>query len=762
MPTRKVDLRSVFMPSDSIAFVVIIIGLFIALFLDEMAVRLIGVCIAVLGGVALFMMVSPRLTDLSMPRPPRPTESPLFMSQTTSDGRQTRQVFDSLAYRATFGAEDTSGEPPLDERQIQLFPGLMEERDPPPTRLQQPTGKDLLDMEFADGQSSVRVVRVRSSPASTNPPRLAIVSRSVRKATTGQEETASADDASPKPPTSSPNVVISGPVNSEVRLSDDVTVRPRGVQKNQPETPQPTQTTVDASADQPLRKPEIRVSAFMTDDDEEMEISEEPRKEFDYLLNRVLMVIRSATNARTAAFFWFNRERQQLVVEARITDATEQFTEQRKLPIAQDVVSQIALEGRPEIISDIIPTAELELIPYYTHRAGTVSFVGVPVYFRGNVVGVLCADSTEEHAYTDVTVGFFGHFTKLISGLVLSYTSKFDLQQNSRLLETILHFRTSVAEADPSVSIVITALFDAIVKHMDVSTMGVCSFDKAARAWTLTDARSVVPEYGALVGTSVNLEQSLVGECIRNGESIAISVEGSAIRVSPLEPPIDLCQFVAVPMRSLLHTHGALFLENHRGTITSHDVSVAEVLADLAGEMIGGLRDVPPDGKHQETDFTAAPLPTAPQDGFMDRLAEECARAIDYQSTLTACIIRIDPLKGIPEADESQVLDAAAHHIIGRVREQVREYDLVERTDEHSITVVLVAYTAQEAQFWTENLRRDVASSAVTAGSRRVNVTVSIGVAEFTPTDTRESLLDHAQTALAISVRQQNKVTVYS
>ena len=77
MPKRSVDLKKIFAPSDATAFVVIALGLFIALFLDEMAVRLIGVCIAILGGVALFMMVSPRLAELSMQgRPPRPSDSP--------------------------------------------------------------------------------------------------------------------------------------------------------------------------------------------------------------------------------------------------------------------------------------------------------------------------------------------------------------------------------------------------------------------------------------------------------------------------------------------------------------------------------------------------------------------------------------------------------------------------------------------------------------------------------------------------------------
>ena len=84
----------------------------------------------VLGGVALFMMVSPRMSDLSVNRPPRPTESPSFMSETRKDPLKTSQVFDSIAYRATFGAEEAGedliphqAEDPADQDGRTHFPG---------------------------------------------------------------------------------------------------------------------------------------------------------------------------------------------------------------------------------------------------------------------------------------------------------------------------------------------------------------------------------------------------------------------------------------------------------------------------------------------------------------------------------------------------------------------------------------------------------------------------------------------------------------
>jgi hypothetical protein len=68
MAKKKVELRKVFLPSDSIAFIAIGVGLVIAVVApgDNLAVRLIGICIAILGGVALFMMVSPRLTGAAI------------------------------------------------------------------------------------------------------------------------------------------------------------------------------------------------------------------------------------------------------------------------------------------------------------------------------------------------------------------------------------------------------------------------------------------------------------------------------------------------------------------------------------------------------------------------------------------------------------------------------------------------------------------------------------------------------------------------
>ena len=500
------------------------------------------------------------------------------------------------------------------------------------------------------------------------------------------------------------------------------------------------------------RRSEISVSAFMADADDEMEASEEPRKEFDYLLNRVLTVIRSATIARTAAFFWYNRDKQQLVLEARITDVEDHFTKKRKIPMGHDVISQIAQDGRPEILTQISPAAELDLLPYYEFKSGTASFVGVPVYFKGNVVGVLCADAAVEDAYTDVTVGFFGHFTKLISGLVSSYTTKFDLQQAARTLDALRTFKSVMDDGEDTEYEVVQALFETVVRTMDVSTIGVCMFDRDKREWTIADARSVDAAYEDLIGTSVDLDTALIGECVKSGEVLTVG-DPDMIRVSNREHPLRGGQLVCIPLRSARRTYGALYIENAESSLSQQDISIGEQLGDLAGDNLERIRSME---RLQQGALLDVGTGLLNKDGIERRLKEEFSRSIDYQLPITVCLVKVDGSEDAPR--RQAVLD----RIIEKMSEQLRDYDIIGRYTDDVIAVGLVSYKAQEAQFWTEGLRREIASTPLEVEGRRITSTISVGLAEADPSDNWDALIQHATTALEASARQQNKVTVFS
>ncbi len=816
MARKKAELRKVFQPSDSIAFMAIGVGLVIAVVApgDNVSVRLIGICIAILGGVALFMMVSPRLTDLQIITPVRPSSTPDIMSRTVQDAKKRTQTFDSDEYRRTFGQAETEEQPFYDESQTSLFEESLARPQQPPEEETIVPGMELI----TDADSSVRIIGTRksSSTGASVPTLVSHVRQAARQAQidelTQRRMAAPLNDADP----------FAGGEADEIQLSDDVIIRPLRTPRAADPLPEPmperaddvspeveahegdayeppAETVADEGAEQaapeidqelidsqeeaaaweaisaeievdvsepepdvpaPVREtsrrsPTVSLSTFVNEQTDEDLTSQEPRREFDYLLNRVLMVIRSATNARTAAFLWVNSERQELVVEAKITEAEAEFTTERKLPMAMDALSQIARDGRPEIITQISASAETELLPYYARSAGTVSFIGVPVYYGGNVVGILCADSLLEDAYSDITVGFFGQFTKLISGLVSAYTSKYDLLQASSTLEAIEELRQSIDGSALSVQNVARALFSVIIQRMDVSRIGLVSFDAARRAWTLTDARSAMDDdYRGNVGQVVNVSDSAVGSCITTASSVVRTQEHATTRVFRDEPLLEFGQFVAVPLRTAKECFGSLYLENLEASLSSQDIALAEALSEYAATYF--------EQQHQVETLRGAALldhstGVLNAQGFEMRIREEFARAVDYNIPLTVCMLHLDPSRSTAEQRQHALL-----HVLRLVKDQLREYDVVARYADEQIALGLIGYKLQEAQNWTETMRREVASTPVEINGKRLSFTTSIGLAQAEPRDTWDDLIAHANAALEVSMRSGNKVTVFA
>lgn len=501
------------------------------------------------------------------------------------------------------------------------------------------------------------------------------------------------------------------------------------------------------------------IPIVMHDYAEDIDIQDhaEPRKEFDALLNRVLQVIRSMVNARTTAFFWVNVDKQQLIIESKITDAEHAFTPHRKLQLGEDVVSQIAIHGRPEILTSIRASAELDLLPYYTEPAGSLSFIGVPVYFGGSVVGVLCADSKEEDTYDAITVGFFGHFTKLISGLIQSYTGKYDLLQSSRILDAIVAFRHAVRERDATHPTIVRSMMQVAVQSMDISTIGAVLFDAEHQEWAISDVRSVLDDQAALIGSTVDIEHTSVGRSILQGTTVVDYGDEGLVRVTSRERSYDECQFVAVPLASLSNIYGALYVENSGANLSQADVAVLEALGEHAGTLLehSYTKEVVQSGAL--LDESTGVLNRA---GFTMRMNEEFARSIDYQSQFTLCLLQIDghPSPTTPPAENERIL----HHVLTRLRNELRAYDIVGRIELGLLAIGLVGSRAQQAQIWTERMRREIASSIIDLDGQRFSVTVSVGVAEADPQDSWETLLENAYHVLRLSEESGNKVTLFS
>ncbi|HEX9251334.1 MAG TPA: GAF domain-containing protein, partial [Ignavibacteriaceae bacterium] len=114
--------------------------------------------------------------------------------------------------------------------------------------------------------------------------------------------------------------------------------------------------------------------------------------QFSFALEKMLTVIKDAYSAHTAIFFWYNKKKDKLTIEKFVSSSPNEIAK-RKFDIEDDILSKIVQKGEPELLSDISPAAESDVIRYYDKPQGIRSFVGVPLFYEGSLIAIIAVDA---------------------------------------------------------------------------------------------------------------------------------------------------------------------------------------------------------------------------------------------------------------------------------------------------------------------------------------------------------------------------------
>jgi len=696
MKKPSVDFKKIFAPSDSFTITGIVVGLIIALLLEQLEIRLIGISIAILSAVGLFMNLSVRLKDLVGSKFKPGSPQPNIKITKIKSANATRQVIENF---------DDSFGTPKDDKGEKHKPKKQDDK------ITKEAQKVAESFEFDDGFSGVKIIRKKT-------PEIEEKSTSKKQTTKKPEE-------------------------------------PHKENQTEAEKPQKKDSTEENLKSKEKQQPDW-VSLLI---DNEPVASEDPRKEFDYFISKILMAIRSVTNTRTAVFVFINSERNELLLESYLTEVPNSFTKNMVFDISNDIISQIILNRKPEILTEISPSAEMELIPYYDKNIGTQSFIGLPVIISGKVVGVLCADSDIPDAYDSQTVGFMGHFIQLIVSLVKNYIDKYELLLASKTLEAINSFRSLLFQKQLNVENISESLVNAASSLLQYHTIGTCIFEEATGTWKIYSIDSKETRNKELIGIETDLESISISGAILKPEPFVLSpMDTNLINFHPKEILPDNGFLVAVPLKSVTYNYGCLFLIGTAETLfTSYDIKILETLGDNAGFNIEQLyfqRII----QHQTTNdhVTGILLPQS----FFQRLDEEFSKSIDYQTPISLMLFRIDNYSAFQTSDLDQT-EQVVIHVITKTRDSVKKYDVIGKADENVFGVILINTQLQDAQLWAEKFRTIVASSVLEVGKKRFTATISIGLAEGRSANTYEELLSNAHRVLEIAGRKSNSVSVF-
>jgi diguanylate cyclase (GGDEF)-like protein len=458
---------------------------------------------------------------------------------------------------------------------------------------------------------------------------------------------------------------------------------------------------------------------------------EGPRTEFNTLIQRVLSVVKDIHFAHTVALFWMNKEKQQLVIEGYATDS-DKFMTNRRLPIGSDVVSQIAMNGKPQIVNFVDALGQSDMLPYYESTDVVKTFIGVPIFLSGiqsqYPVAVLTLDCLETDAYGNETISSLAQIAKLISTLIKSYTSKYDLLLDSEVLRSISRVREQLS-IDFGAHSITRSLAEETSRLVPWDYIAIVLFDDSKKSWVVHNLLNRMNDPYVPLMSELDPQQSLVIGVVQT--SVPKIIDDLSKIVMPRYYQAERCEskgsLVIIPLNSLNRCYGALVIESKDPkTYSDADVKLVQKLAETSSWALEILSLTEVMNNYVSLDETTG---VSTHKSFMSRLHEEVQRASDFSNDLSLVMVSIDRMDDHISRYGREAFDFILQNVGRMIKVSIRSYDVVGRFDFNCFVILLVNTTSNEASLWAEKIRKNVASNILNIDSKSFSVTISVGVA---------------------------------
>lgn len=480
----------------------------------------------------------------------------------------------------------------------------------------------------------------------------------------------------------------------------------------------------------------------------------EPRAEFDFLLLKVLTVIKEVLFAHSAAFFWANREKKQMVLETKLSDSSSFITGCR-FPFGHDLLSKVALTGQPELVTEVNPRSERELLPYYDVAVSIRSFVGVPVYFTRSSsgkesdqpVGVIIVDNKAADEFGEETLSLLGNFTKLVSALIKSYTDKYDLLVDAELLRSIRRLQERIRN-NISQSTIVQALADETSKLVNWDYLSIVLFDEVKRAWVTKKVTSRGHQPYVSPDQVIDFPESIVGQTIRqNAHTMVDDLETMMPpRYHSGERLESKGSFISIPLTSLNKCYGALNLESReKYNFSRRDIDMLYRLADNTASALEVLYLNEVINEYVIIDGGTGMYA---RKFFMQKVGEELQRADETGCDLSMLFVTIDRSQDIVDRYGTDGFERVVATVAKAIRASVRPYDVVGRCETNRFGVLLIDTASSDAYLWAERIRKNIAGHVINLDGKTFSVTISTGVCGTLEGMRKEDLLGNTVAVL--------------
>jgi diguanylate cyclase (GGDEF)-like protein len=474
--------------------------------------------------------------------------------------------------------------------------------------------------------------------------------------------------------------------------------------------------------------------------------------QFAFALEKILTVIKDAYSAHTAIFFWYNKKKEKLTIEKFISSSSNEIAK-RKFDIEDDILSKIVQKSEPELLSDISPAAEADVIRYYEKPQGIRSFVGVPLFYENSLIAILAVDSKVGDQFGIETIYSLGRFVRVITMIIQIFEEKHSDSISQRRLKGLLHLIGPETNFDTEEA-VLDSMQNALSDLIEWDTFVFVYFKPVEQKF---EAYKVVNKTSLKYvgqGLQIDLAGTLVGKAILSSIPVKID-DTSADNYKRYSKSEDLTldgSFLAVPLIYGNQNFGVLCFESLKKNIyTNADVKFLKNSVNIISYIIYSLSS-----KTLLKSLVALDLETRAlnSDSFKERLSADLNKAQSVNAPGAIALIKIDEFLEQESLFEGDPLPKVLKVVAETIVKEMTPLNTFGRIGEKLFAVYFFNTDSKNVFIWAEKLRVKIARKPIAIVSKQNTYTVSIGVASTLGKLDSNEVFHNAELALQKAVEK--------
>ncbi|MEJ5261785.1 MAG: GAF domain-containing protein [Ignavibacterium sp.] len=504
------------------------------------------------------------------------------------------------------------------------------------------------------------------------------------------------------------------------------------------------------SSDTKLKPPDLR-EKFEEIAKEELPAEIGNDGKFAFALEKVLAVIKDAYSAHSALFFWYNRKKEKLSIEKFVSVSND--ISSRKFDIEDDILSKIVQKSEPELLSNISPTAEADVIRYYDKPQGIRSFVGVPLFYENNLIGILAMDSKMDDAFGIETIYSLGRFVRVITMIIQIFEEKHSDLISQNRLKALLNLIGPDSDFETEEG-VFNAIQASLKDLIDWDVFTFVYFKPVEKRFEVVKVVNNTTLKYIGQGLQVDLSSTIVGKAVATGLAVKID-EMNSDNFKRFTKNEDLTldgSFLAVPIVYSNQNFGVLCFETlKKSHYTNADVKFLQSAVNIIAYIIYSHSS-----QKLLRSLIALDLDTRAlnAENFKQRLSEDLFKQYSVKAQGALALIKIDEFLEQESLFDGDPFPKVLESVAEAISEDLTPLAIFGRLEERIFAVHFFNTEPKAVYIWAEKLRVKVARKPVPVISKQNTYTISIGVAATTGRTNADEVLENAHLALQKAVEK--------